>query len=310
MSRLTQTIRRWQTGLILILTAVAAVVLIRLIVVLTPTLRPGSTDSDAWKVDSIKLKAIEQALGTESGTSPGNAVLCFDFDPNTADSLTLLKLGLRPYQAHNCLQYVRRGGRWRNAEHFGQLYGLDKAQYERLRPYIKIGLSPEEMLRQRQQAERRAERASRQHYYDSIRALTPPKLAAGMTIDLNEADTLQLRKIPGIGSYYARKIAAYRQRLGGFVTLSQVYEVEGIPPGIDKYLHLSPSAAAQVATIHLNKADFKQLVRHPYLNYEQTKVIMNYIRKHGSLRSWRDVILSPHFSPSDTLRLSPYIRFN
>lgn len=310
MSRLAQTIRRWQTGLILILTAIAAVVLIRIVAVLIPALQTDRTDTETRVTDTVRLRQVEQSLHAASPEAGLPQPLSFDFDPNTTDSLTLLKLGLRPYQAHNCLQYVRHGGRWRNAEHFGQLYGLDKAQYERLRPYIKIGLSPEEMLRQRQQAERRAERDRRQHHYDRLRALAPPKLAAGMTLDLNEADTLQLRQIPGIGAYYARRIVAYRQRLGGFVALSQVHEVEGVPSGIDRYLRLSPNAAARTTRISINKADFKQLVRHPYLSYEQTKVIMDYIRKHGSLRSWRDVILSPHFAPTDTLRLLPYFKFN
>lgn len=44
------------------------------------------------------------------------------------------------------------------------------------------------------------------------------KYPEGTLVDLSEADTTELKKIPGIGSGIARMIVAYRKRLGGFMT--------------------------------------------------------------------------------------------
>jgi hypothetical protein len=50
-------------------------------------------------------------------------------------------------------------------------------------------------------------------------------------------------------------------------------------------------------------------VRHPYLSYEQVKVITTHIRKYGQLRSWKDLQLYPEFTLQDFERLTPYFVF-
>ena len=62
----------------------------------------------------------------------------FFFDPNTADSTALLRLGLSPWQVRNIYKYRARGGRYHRPEDFSKLYGLTKGDYERLLPYIRI----------------------------------------------------------------------------------------------------------------------------------------------------------------------------
>ena len=38
--------------------------------------------------------------------------------------------------------------------------------------------------------------------------------------------------------------------------------------------------------IDINRADFKTLVHHPYLNYEQVKRIVNQREKRGMIKNW------------------------
>lgn len=47
-------------------------------------------------------------------------------------------------------------------------------------------------------------------------------------IDLNRADTTELKKIPGIGIGIARAIVAYRNQLGGFYDVGQLQELKWI----------------------------------------------------------------------------------
>ena len=218
----------------------------------------------------------------------------FPFDPNACDSVTFVRLGLKPWMTHNALKYRRKGGRWRSPEDFKRLYGLTKADFERLKPYIRIDSEDKSFSDSRRR-------------YDSIRASYPQKYKELTIMDLNAADTTQLKRIPGVGSYYASKICRYRERLGGFVSRNQIKEVDGLPEDIEKWFEVSPNVS--VKTLNINKSTFKQLIHHPYLNYEQVKEIMNYIRKFGPIKSWRDLSLSEHFTPEDFKRLQPYIVF-
>ena len=87
-----------------------------------------STDEqDALPVDSAIVRSLEADEPSGKGGSGNFAPT--PFDPNTADSLTMLRAGLKPWQIGNVRKYVAKGGRWRNAAHFRQLYGLTDEQY-------------------------------------------------------------------------------------------------------------------------------------------------------------------------------------
>lgn len=52
-------------------------------------------------------------------------------------------------------------------------------------------------------------------------------------INLNTADAAQLQTLPGVGEATARKSLEYRELSGGFLTIEQIMEVDGI--GEKKY---------------------------------------------------------------------------
>lgn len=221
----------------------------------------------------------------------------FPFNPNTADSATLIKVGLKSWQVKNLLAYRRAGGRWKDAEDFKRLYGLSEEEYQRLRPYIQIPPPVREVYFTEHDRARQ----------DSLYRLRPEKFTELTVLDLNTVDTLTLRKIPGIGVGYSRSIVSYRQRLGGFVSVAQLKDIEGLPERIEEWF--SVAEQVEVRTLSINKSDFKTLVRHPYLSYEQVKVITTHIRKYGPLRSWKDLQLYSEFTPQDFERLTPYFVF-
>ena len=221
----------------------------------------------------------------------------FPFNPNTADSATLIKVGLKSWQVKNLLAYRRAGGRWKDADDFKRLYGLTEEEYQRLRPYIKIPPPVKDVYFTEKDRARQ----------DSLRQLRPEKFAELTVLDLNTVDTLTLRKIPGVGVGYSRSIVSYRQRLGGFVSVAQLKEIDGLPARIEEWFTVDENA--EVNRISINKSDFKTLLRHPYLSYEQVKVITTHIRKYGPLRSWKDLQLYKEFTSRDFERLTPYFMF-
>ncbi len=228
----------------------------------------------------------------------------FAFDPNTADSLTLRRLGLPHWMAGNILRYRQKGGRFRRAEDFRKIYGLTQEQFDTLFPYIVIDTA----LAIRPPAMQRTTPlllANRQADSLSARPQTQ-KYEPGTTVDLNRADTAELKMIPGIGSGIARLISGYRQRLGGFYRIEQLEEI-----GLD---HTRLAAwfcidTAALQRLNVNRLGVERLRRHPYLNFYQAKAIVEYRRKHGPLKSLKPFALYEEFTPDDLERLAPYLSF-
>lgn len=104
-----------------------------------------------------------------------------------------------------------------------------------------------------------------------------------ITIELNTADSAALVKVRGIGPYYASKIIRYRERLGGYHRVSQLEELNM------KYFHLDSCGAifkadtSYILKKDLDSLDFKGILRHPYLEYEDVQLIFNAKRKYGHL---------------------------
>ena len=108
----------------------------------------------------------------------------FPFNPNTADSATLIRVGLKSWQVKNLLAYRRVGGRWKDADGFKRLYGLSEEEYQRLRPYIQIPPPVKDVYFTEKDRARQ----------DSLRQLRPEKFTELTVLDLNTVDTLTLRK--------------------------------------------------------------------------------------------------------------------
>lgn len=133
-----------------------------------------------------------------------------------------------------------------------------------------------------------------------------PKYEAGTLVSLNAADTTELKMIPGIGSAIARLIIGYRQQLGGYSNIEQLNEIN---LNAEKLRNWFVIDTTQITPINLNRAGINRLRTHPYLNFYQARVIIEHRRKHGNLRSLKQLSLYEEFSAEDLKRLSPYICF-
>ena len=220
----------------------------------------------------------------------------FDFDPNTADSTQLLRLGLQPFQVKSIYRYRARGGVYRTASDFAETYKLTQKQFKALEPYIKISddyRPAAELIEKEAPAPR-----------DTM--MYPIKLQENEHISLNSADTTALRKVPGIGRYYAREIDRHRQMLGGFVSTEQLMEIDGMPEEALTYFTVD---VANVKKMNLNRLTINQLKRHPYINFYQARAICDYRRLRGPLKSLDDLRLMKEFTDDDLRRLEPYVEF-
>ena len=249
----------------------------------------------------------------------------FPFDPNTATAEELQLLGLAPFQVRNIIKYRSKGGVYRSPMDFARLYGLTRKQYRALEPYITIGddYEPASTLASVQAyiAQKEADKQAAHAAYEAYKAQNtykpnkgndrdtlryPLKLKVGEHINLVTADTTQLKKVPGIGSGWARAILNYGKRLGGYVAVGQLQEIEGFPEESLPYFSI---ANPQTEKINLNTATLAQLRKHPYVNFYQAKAICDYRRLKGKLTSLSHLHLLKDFTPEAIERLQPYVAF-
>lgn len=221
------------------------------------------------------------------------------FDPNRADSNQLLRLGFAPWQVRNIYRYRAKGGVFRTPEDVAQIYGVTKEQYETLRPYICI--SDDYQLAAHYVA-------PSPRYVKTLRDTVkfPIKVAPSEKIVLNTADTTQLKRVPGIGSGWARQIFNYGKLLGGYVDIAQLTEIEGFP---DEALSYFVVTNPHPQKMNLNKLSLNQLRRHPYINFYQARAICDYRRLKGPLQSLDQLRLLNDFTPTAIERLLPYVEF-
>lgn len=226
----------------------------------------------------------------------------FPFDPNTADSSALLRLGLQSWQVRNIYKYRAAGGIYRNPTDFARLYGLTLKQYRMLEPYIRISSDyrpASEFIKSTAQSS--APMRDTVHF--------PNKLKPTEHIAINTADTTMLKKVPGIGSYFARQIVNYRRKLGGFYSTKQLLEIDNFPEEALTYFSLSPSEVSKIHRLAINKLTLKQLRRHPYIGYYRARAITDYRRLKGPIHSLDDLSMLHDFSPTAIEQLKPYISY-
>ncbi len=225
------------------------------------------------------------------------AVSLFPFDPNTADSITLLRVGLKWYQVKNLLKYRRAGGRFRTPDALARLYGLSEKEFLRLRPYIRIeGFSQETT-------------AATDSTSVSRPAFTKvEKYAEGTVLELNSIDTTELKRVPGIGSGYAKVIMRYRDELGGFHSAEQLKDISFLPTELVRWFRVSKDVSLR--KIPVNVRSLEELRKHPYLHkYSTAKAIVEYRRIYGKIENMEQLAFICGFTEAERQRLEPYICF-
>lgn len=263
----------------------------------TPTpLAKGGDSTEMRRTDSMPMRQ-KHYKGKPRKTE------LFYFDPNTADRNTLLRLGLKSWQVRNIYKYRARGGIFRNADDFAKLYGLTAGQFRQLKPYIRISpdFLPASTLLDKQKKEegRKTEHFSEPAYFAY-------KLKKGETIPLNASDTAALQRVPGIGSYFARKICELRGMLGGFYSKEQLMEIDRFPESALPYFQVNKE---DIKPLEINRLTYSQLRRHPYINYLQARAITDYRRLYGDIKSLETLRFLTQFTDKDIERLAPYIKF-
>jgi len=155
-----------------------------------------------------KRNAYEKNNGSESIASLQRGPL-FNFDPNTMDSITAIRLGIPSRQVITLMRYRNKGGRFYRKEDIAKLYGLKKELVEQLIPYViikdfKKNVDRNELVKQ-----------------------GANKNLNEWSIDINLADEKQWVAKTKLSPAIIQNIIRYRNYLGGFTSLNQMKKVYG-----------------------------------------------------------------------------------
>ncbi|PKP33762.1 MAG: hypothetical protein CVU00_09995 [Bacteroidetes bacterium HGW-Bacteroidetes-17] len=210
----------------------------------------------------------------------------FNFDPNKLKMEEWLQLGLNLKQAQVIINYRDKGGVFKTKADLRKIYSIDSSLFSKLNPFINL---PE-----------KENQTNKKHL--QIKDSIP------FQVELNSTDSIELIKIKGIGPVFASRIMKYRDLLGGYVSISQLQEVYGIDSL--KYTSLKdfflPCNIALVQHLNINEADFKDLLKHPYISYDFTKDIVNRRQKKVFDKA-EDAFNDQFISESLFKKLLPYL---
>lgn len=266
--------------------------------------QPPKEDETVWVNDSTKSQFADYQEKQDSirkaqwrRQRDTIAVRMQVFDPNTADSSTLVHLGFKPWQAKNMIKYRAAGGKYRKPEDLKKLYGMTDSMYQALTPYIYIA---------REEVDSVA--------VDSLRKDSLPRWEEenkDTILNLRTADTVELKMIHGIGSYRARQIVRYREQLGGFVSVEQVLEAKGMENvDADSLLAHFWIDSVKIEAMNVNSVGVQRLSRHPYLRFEQAQAIYELRRKKIRLDSIQQLQQIECISAETLEKIAPYLNFD
>ncbi|MCL2511928.1 MAG: helix-hairpin-helix domain-containing protein [Bacteroidales bacterium] len=202
----------------------------------------------------------------------------FPFEPNDVDKEDFVKLGFSEKQAETIVNYRVKGAVFKSKADFKKMFVVSDEIYAHLEAWIML---PDEEI---------------------------VPVVEVIIVELNTADTTSLKQIKGIGSYLAKRIVEYRQKLGGYHSVEQLLEINGIDEerlsGVAPYMTIDKK---KVVKLDLNKSPFRDFTSHPYFEYYIVKAIFEYKDKHGSFASVEDIKKMPLIYNDLYNKISPYL---
>ena len=209
----------------------------------------------------------------------------FNFNPNTLNDDGWLALGLSEGKLQVLRNYQKSGGYFKKKEDLQRCYAFGDAFYNTIKEYA---IFP------------KIQKLEKNNH-------TLP--TANKLVELNSADSLQLISIKGIGPFYAKQILKYRNELGGFLFYSQFSDIWGLEKlDIEKIKPLTTIDTLRISKVNINSVSIEKLRNHPYLNYKEAKMIVNYRTQHGDFREVKDIQKIKPISPEIFRKIAPYLQ--
>ena len=223
----------------------------------------SSDDDNAYSYKNYRSEGYKRSVYKPFDKSRAELFL---FDPNTLPGAGWRRLGIRDRTISTIEKYLSKGGHFYKAGDISKIWGLGVGDVSRLIPYVRI-TSPVSKVR---------------GVFSDPRKYAPYHKAIVQPFDINFADSAMLDALPGIGGHLAKRILAFRDKLGGFASVEQVKETFGLPDSTFlKIKELLFIGNAVIKKFDINIASIDQMRSHPYFRYQIANSIVQYRMQHG-----------------------------
>ncbi|PQJ79014.1 ComEA family DNA-binding protein [Polaribacter porphyrae] len=211
------------------------------------------------QIDSLKAVKIEN-----------REPKIYPFNPNFITDYKGERLGMSLEEIDRLLVFRKTNKYVNSKEEFQKVTKISDSLLDKIAPYFKF---PDWVLKRNQNKDYNAILNG----VEKSRYKNKPKHIISTT-DINKATAEDLKTISGIGPAFSERIIKYRSKLQGFSFKNQLNEVWGLEKEVvDKvwavFLIIEKPI---IKKINVNTAEFKQLLKNPYIDYELCKKIFNY----------------------------------
>jgi len=238
------------------------------------------------KVREKKLIGVNEKKSLNEKKDPSSVFIIdkeSEFNPNESTAQELLIMGFPEEISYRIISYREKVGKFSNKSDLFKIYNIDSSflieNWERI-------LLPEKTLSETEEI---------------------PIIKIERS-DINIANVSDLERIKGIGNVFANRIIKYRNMLGGFYSTKQLNEVYNLPdsliPAINQYFLVDKS---KLKKLDLNSLTQKELGRHPYINYNLSRAIVNYRKAHDGYSDVTDIREIKLIDDSIYHRIYPYL---
>ena len=209
----------------------------------------------------------------------------FLFNPNELNDNGWLALGLSQGKLKVLRNYQKSGGYFKQKQDLKRCYAFGDEFYNTIKEYVSIP-KPK-----------------------TTKPKTQKPITKNQIIELNQADSLALISIKGIGPFYAKQILKYRNELGGFINYEQFTEIWGLENlELKNFKQQTSINTLHISKTNINTATIENLRNHPYLNYKQAKMIVNYRQQHGNYQQLKDICRIKPISLELFRKIAPYFQ--
>tara|TARA_B100001094_G_scaffold215139_1_gene209163 strand:+ start:573 stop:1397 length:825 start_codon:yes stop_codon:yes gene_type:complete len=190
-----------------------------------------------------------------------------NFNPNTVTAVYWEKIGLKPKIAKRVNKFIKSGNGISKPSELLVIYGFKKEWLEDIETFL---------------------------------------VFKKVKIDLNGASSEELQSVKGVGKVLAARIIKFRNKLGGFASSKQLYQVYGIDSisidrSMDRFEIKQPWKK-----ISINQASLHELESHLYLNSIQSEEIIKIRSITGEVDS---VEVRNVFTTSEWTQIKPYFKW-
>jgi len=244
-------------------------------------------DIDKFQKPLVIKDTIKPVKLFNDSTIPKDSIKFINFDPNNTPEIVWKQLGLSEKQVKVINNYLSKGGKFKKKEDFKKMYCIKPEQYKTLEPYIviatKINNKTDNNFKQK-------------------------TVKTNVTVEINSADTTELKKLKGIGSSYAKRIIKYRELLGGYYKKEQLLEVYGFKQdlysSIEKYIIVDTT---KIIKININSATIKDFTKCIYIKYADAKEIVKFRDKNGKFTDINKLLINNLLLKEKYEKIKPYL---